>query len=113
MRGPLRLRWRTGTARNPPLGRIEAAVLSLARDSHVVLEDVRPEHHDEYIQVVLRGDGIYQLEYRDGSADRHYQTLTLSPAKVIDAMDGWRTGKTEWRDGFQWSPWSGNSGLFE
>ena len=37
---------------------------------------------------MLRNDGIYQFEYRDGSPDRHYQTLTVSATKVIDAIDG-------------------------
>lgn len=88
---------------NPSEGHLEAGILSLARGSHLVLEDLQPGHEHEYIQVLLRNDGIYQLEYRDNSSELQHQTLTLSTTKVVDAMNGWRTGEHEWLDAFHWS----------
>ncbi|MFD3542261.1 hypothetical protein ACFWUQ_22610 [Streptomyces sp. NPDC058662] len=56
-----------------------------------------------YIQVLLRGNNTYQLEYRDGVAELHYQTQTISQEKVRGALLGWAGTKPGWRDGFMWN----------
>jgi hypothetical protein len=100
----LKLREHSGkSARDPSRSRIEAAVLSLPRDGHLGLEHSGVDKADEYIQVWLRPDGIYQLEYRDGSPTEHYQTLTVSADKVHTAFNAWRLGDREWRAGFTWT----------
>jgi hypothetical protein len=75
----------------------------LPRDSHLILEDSREGRANEYIQVWLRQDGVYQLEYRDGSAAEHYQTLTVSVGKVHTAFNAWRLGEREWQAAFTWT----------
>ncbi len=56
-----------------------------------------------YIQVRLRDNNVYELEYRDGTPTEHYQTLTVSLEKVTDALIAWADGRTEWKDGFMWT----------
>lgn len=99
----LRLRWSSGSAINPTRDHIEAAVRSLRPEDHAVYEDLRGDHQDEYAQVRLRDDDIYQLEYRDGAPSRHFQTMTNSADEVIAALDGFRLDQQQWRDTFQWT----------
>lgn len=56
-----------------------------------------------YVQVWLRDDNIYQLEFRDGTAAEHYQTRTISQEKVIVALSGWAKGRPDWKDAFMWN----------
>ncbi|MEU6392540.1 hypothetical protein [Streptomyces sp. NPDC046939] len=58
---------------------------------------------DWYIQVLLRENNTYLLEYRDGIASEHYQTQTVSQEKVLRALLGWMAGKAEWREEFMWN----------
>ncbi|MCC8249713.1 hypothetical protein [Saccharothrix luteola] len=90
---------RVGRLENPDRGRIEAAVLALARDSVLVLS---AERDDVYIQVWQRPDGIFQLEHRAGSPSEHYQTLTVSAEKVYTAFDAWRRAADGWESPFTW-----------
>jgi hypothetical protein len=86
----------------PAIGRMLA---NLQRgNAHLVLE--RAEEGVEgswYVQVLLRDDNTYQLEFRDGVAAEHYQTRTISQEKVLTAMLGWATNKAGWKDGFMWN----------
>lgn len=86
----------------PAIGRMLA---NLQRgNAHLVLE--RAEEGLEgswYVQVLLRDDNTYQLEFRDGVAAEHYQTRTISQEKALTAMLGWAAGKAGWKDGFMWN----------
>ncbi|MBD0675673.1 hypothetical protein [Streptomyces sp. CBMA156] len=73
-------------------------------NAHMVLERVDEEQPGSwYIQVRLRENNTFQLEYRDGVAELHYQTLTISQEKVLGALLGWAGAKPGWRDGFMWN----------
>ncbi|MGW6356660.1 hypothetical protein ACWFR5_16075 [Streptomyces sp. NPDC055092] len=86
----------------PAIGRMLA---NLQRgNAHLVLE--RAEENMEgswYVQVLLRDDNTYQLEFRDGIAAEHYQTRTISQEKVLTAMLDWAADKADWKDGFMWN----------
>jgi hypothetical protein len=84
---------------------IGAMLANLHRDdAHLVLERVEDGVEGSwYVQVLLRDDNTYQLEYRDGVAAEHYQTRTISQEKVLTAMLGWAAGKGVWRDAFMWN----------
>ncbi|MFC4031236.1 hypothetical protein ACFO3J_07080 [Streptomyces polygonati] len=87
---------------NCPSGaELEAAVLDLARDRHLVLECAGDDQC--YAQVWLRPDGTYQLEYRDRGPAEHYWTRTASVAQVITALTGWVAGEVAWRESFDWT----------
>ncbi|MEE4544190.1 hypothetical protein V2S66_19700 [Streptomyces sp. V4-01] len=64
-------------------------------------EDERPG--DWYVQVLLRKDNTFQLEYRDGEPSQHFQTRTVSREKVIDAVVGWAKNDPAWKEAFMWN----------
>ncbi|GAB4582478.1 hypothetical protein [Nocardia sp. IFM 10818] len=55
-----------------------------------------------YIQTYRHEDGHYDLEYRDGSADRHFTVTLNDPALVADLIWEWTTGD---RSRFDTLPW--------
>ncbi|MER5990199.1 hypothetical protein [Streptomyces viridosporus] len=81
----------------PAIGRMLA---NLRRgNAHLVLERVEEGLEGSwYVQVLLRDDNTYQLEFRDGVAAEHYQTRTVSQEKV-----GWAVGKADWKVDFMWN----------
>ncbi|MDH6229215.1 hypothetical protein [Streptomyces sp. MJP52] len=73
-------------------------------NAHMVLERVDEEQPGSwYIQVLLRENNTFQLEHRDGVAEQHYRTQTISQEKVLGALLGWAGAKPGWRDGFMWN----------
>lgn len=89
---------------DPNASRVEAAILSMARESVVVLSD--KEDDNTYIQVWQRPDGLYQLEHRAGSPLEHFQTMTVSAEKVHTAFTGWLRGDENWASPFTWKSMS-------
>jgi len=107
--GELILRTSRGTiVRKPTLNNIEAVLEALPRDAHVIIErEGEGSLTTRYFQVWLRPDGTYQVEYRDGSADEHYQSRTISRVKAANALASWAAdteGAGLWRSGFDWTP---------
>lgn len=89
--------------RNPTESNIQAVLESLPRDGHIILEVAgEPELNAHYVQVWLRSNGLYQLEYREGGAGEHYQALTVSREKVCEALSEWNQGGSSWRENFSW-----------
>ncbi|MFJ6378697.1 hypothetical protein ACIQI7_01630 [Kitasatospora sp. NPDC092039] len=89
-----------------PSGSAVGAMLADLRRgaAHMVLERVDEEQPGSwYIQVLLRENNTFQLEYRDGVPELHHQTLTVSQEKVLGALLGWARGEPGWRDGFMWN----------
>ncbi|WP_206301840.1 hypothetical protein [Streptomyces sp. AcE210] len=86
----------------PAIGRMLA---NLQRgNAHLVLERVEENMEGSwYVQVLLRDDNTYQLEFRDGIAAEHYQTRTICQEKVLTAMLDWAAAKAAWKDGFMWN----------
>lgn len=79
---------------------VVAVLEAMARGGNAVVgSDADPE---VFIQVWLRDNGVYQLEYRDGKPTRHYQTLTVSRDKVAAAIVGWLADDDSWKEAFQW-----------
>lgn len=80
-------------------------VANLGRgNAFVIVERIDNETDgDWYVQVWLRDDNTYQLEFRDGTAAEHYQTRTVSQEKVIVALSGWAEGCPEWKGAFMWN----------
>ncbi|MFJ6410153.1 hypothetical protein ACIQK9_31990 [Streptomyces hydrogenans] len=73
-------------------------------NAHMIVERVDGERPgDWYIQVLLRENNTYQLEYRDGVAEQHFQTVTVSQEKALTALLGWGAAKPGWQDAFMWN----------
>ncbi|QES38575.1 hypothetical protein DEJ48_38830 [Streptomyces venezuelae] len=80
----------------------------------VILERLDLEPADQhYIHVYLNDDRSYQIEYREGSADQHYQAHiprlheVFGPeATIAKTMMDWAHNRTEWRKALPWTPMS-------
>ncbi|MFF7445991.1 MULTISPECIES: hypothetical protein [unclassified Streptomyces] len=91
--------------RNPGPAALGRLVANLGRgNAFVIVERVDDEvSGDWYVQVWLRDDNTYQLEFRDGTAAEHYQTRTIAQEKVIVALTGWVKGRPDWKGAFMWN----------
>ncbi|MGW6207060.1 hypothetical protein ACWF9B_25905 [Streptomyces sp. NPDC055089] len=71
---------------NPKRSALSRMVANLGRgNAFVIVERVDAEvAGDWYVQVWLRDDNTYQLEFRDGTAAEHYQTRTISGARGLE-----------------------------
>lgn len=87
--------------RNPTENRLRALLGALSRGDYVILGRVGSSH-THYIQVWLRPNGLFQLEYRAGQASEHYQTQADSREKIVSALSGWIKEENGWRDDFDW-----------
>ncbi|MFF0482826.1 DUF6891 domain-containing protein [Streptomyces sp. NPDC004435] len=72
-------------------------------DRFLVLQRI-PDLPDDFAQVWHAAGGDYTLEYRDGSADRHFQVMVDGPEDVIAAMTGWARREAGWHELLTWSP---------
>ncbi|MEU3862517.1 hypothetical protein AB0F03_35175 [Streptomyces sp. NPDC028722] len=65
-----------------------------------------------YMQVYLNDDLSYQVEYREGGADKHFQTWVprehevFAVEPVAEVLQNWAFGRVGWREAFPWVPWS-------
>ncbi|MER5728643.1 hypothetical protein ABT084_09920 [Streptomyces sp. NPDC002138] len=77
-----------------------------AEGDHFLIVERIPSDPDVYIQVWHEGeDGgpeAYQLEYRDGSADRHFRAHPRTAAEVAAVMTGWAREDEGWELGARW-----------
>ncbi|UXY24139.1 hypothetical protein N8I84_39710 [Streptomyces cynarae] len=95
---------RSHVVKRPSKPAIGTMLANLRRGMHLVLERQDEDlQGDWYIQVLMRHNNTYQLEYRDGAAAEHYQTQTVSQEKVLKALLGWAANKPDWREGFMWN----------
>jgi uncharacterized protein (DUF952 family) len=58
---------------------------------------------DCYAQVRLTLQGVFDIEYRDGAAVRHYRTRTLSPARATAVLAAWASAQPDWSTAFDWT----------
>ncbi|MCQ4208767.1 hypothetical protein [Streptomyces longispororuber] len=79
---------------------------------HVVVARLDREPVDQhYIQVALNDDLSYQVEYRDGGPDRHFQAHVpcdgspFAVEPVADVVAAWARDRPGWRDALPWRPW--------
>lgn len=76
------------------------AVRRLRRGDFLVLQCAVDEHC--YAQVMLTLQGVYQVEYRDGSPAEHFQTRSLSPQAAGTMLAAWTESREGWQDAFAW-----------
>ncbi|MFB6394962.1 hypothetical protein [Polymorphospora lycopeni] len=82
------------------------------RQRFVIVErlDREPAGH-HYMQVYLNDDLSYQVEYREGGADRHFQAQVPRRPDVIGVesvariLADWASDRPGWRDALPWVPW--------
>jgi hypothetical protein len=64
--------------------------------------DLRPPGQN-YMQVYFKGDGSYQVEFRDGGAERHYESQVAKPDKMTDVIADYALDRPGWRDSLKWT----------
>ncbi|WP_333775607.1 DUF6891 domain-containing protein [Streptomyces sp. IBSBF 3136] len=72
-------------------------------DHFLVLQRI-PDLPDVFAQVWHETGGDYQLEYRDGAADRHFQAMVGATEEVIAVLTGWARQAPGWQAGPNWAP---------
>ncbi|MFE7191429.1 DUF6891 domain-containing protein [Kitasatospora sp. NPDC057541] len=72
-------------------------------DRFLVVQRI-PDLPDVFAQVWHQAGGDYTLEYRDGTAARHFQAMVDGPEAVSAAMTGWARQEAGWDSGPAWSP---------
>ncbi|MFJ7496965.1 hypothetical protein ACIQZB_38675 [Streptomyces sp. NPDC097727] len=64
-----------------------------------------------YMQVYLNDDLSYQVEYREGGPDRHFQAHVprehevFAVEPVAEVLQGWAFARPGWREALSWAPW--------
>ncbi|MET7641110.1 hypothetical protein [Streptomyces sp. NPDC005438] len=71
-------------------------------DRFLVVQRI-PDLPDVFVQVWHEAGGDYQLEYRDGAPDRHFQAMVAGPETVIAVLTGWAHQEAGWNAGLAWS----------
>ncbi|MBY8880032.1 DUF6891 domain-containing protein [Actinacidiphila acidipaludis] len=73
-----------------------------AGDRFLVLQRL-PDLPDVFAQVWHEDGGPYEVEHRDGSADRHLAAVAGEPDAVAAALTGWALQREGWDTGLSWS----------
>ncbi|MFD6415224.1 DUF6891 domain-containing protein [Streptomyces sp. NPDC060194] len=86
----------------PAAGELAGLVrrIGVGEDRYLVVQRI-PDLPDVFAQVWHEEGGDYQLEYRDGAADRHYQ-VRVDREAVVAALAGWAAGEDGWGAGLEW-----------
>lgn len=109
----LRLITAAGESHDEPSWETVADALSEmnTRYRFVILERLDREPADQhYMQVYMNDDHSCQVEYREGSADRHYQAHVPAPPEVeryqaiATLMNDWGHDRPGWRTAVDWEP---------
>ncbi len=66
-------------------------------------ESVPTTEDEYYFQIYANPDGSYQMEFREGGADRHYALVVPSGdeeglTRMAEAVTGWAADETAWRE---------------
>jgi len=64
----------------------------------------RLSSEQNYAQVTLAEDSSFLMEYRDGSADRHFAGQSTDKRVVHAAMTGWAFELPRWQELLDWRP---------
>ncbi|MFJ6753831.1 MULTISPECIES: hypothetical protein [unclassified Streptomyces] len=87
----------------PALGTLSQLVERIGADGdRFVIVERLAEDPDVYIQVWHDEGDDYQLEHRDGSADRHFQAYLSTAAEVVEVMARWARQEKAWDLGPAW-----------
>ncbi|WP_371592693.1 hypothetical protein [Streptomyces virginiae] len=89
----------------PALGMLSELVERIgAEGDHFLVVERIVEDPDVYIQVWRDAGADYQVEHRDGSAERHFQAHLPTAAEVVEVMARWARQEKGWDVGPGWQP---------
>jgi hypothetical protein len=76
-----------------------------ADEEFLIVERTADASGQTYAQVCIGPDGRYQLEYRDGGPERHFQAFTSTKQVAHKVLTGWAYELPGWQDALAWKPW--------
>ncbi|GAB3940212.1 hypothetical protein GCM10029976_057550 [Kribbella albertanoniae] len=79
------------------LGDIEAG-----EGSFLIVDRLADASGQTYAQALRNADGSYVVEYRDGSADRHYGTVVGDMRSAHRLLTGWAFDVPGWQASARW-----------
>lgn len=87
---------------NPTPAQVQAAIDALQSEEFLILT----ASDERYIQVYAQEDGTYQLEYRDGSDERHFgvDPEAIDRSDVADAFSRFLRQSPDLTTGWDWQP---------
>ena len=89
-----------------PTGAELAAVLArIGADGDrfaIVERDSEPRNSQVFIQAWRWDDGMYELEHREGAAERHFGALLEGPERVTELVLDWIRDGAAWRGAVDW-----------
>jgi len=59
---------------------------------------------ETYAQALLSEEGVFLMEYREGSADRHFAATSRDKQRIHAAMTGWAYQLESWSVQLDWQP---------
>jgi uncharacterized protein YfbU (UPF0304 family) len=71
----------------------------------LILDRVDAPNDEHYMQVYREVDGTYVIEYREGAANRHFETVGADLLTAITVLTGWAAGSPDWRNRRHWRQW--------
>jgi uncharacterized protein YfbU (UPF0304 family) len=74
-------------------------------NQYLVLDRVDAPNDEHYMQVYREVDGTYAIEYREGAANRHFETVGADLPTTITVLTGWATDAPDWRNARNWRQW--------
>ena len=84
---------------SPSREQVRMSVVSLELDQYAVLT----RGGERYIQTLLNSDGSFELEYRDGSADRHFRVVDrIESADSVAATFVAYLSADAWKSNWEW-----------
>ena len=87
---------------DPQSSQIESAVSGLHSPDRSFL--ILSRSQASYIQAMIVGSNRLVLEYRDGSATKHFRSVRddYSSAEVVSILEAYRRGEDSWRNENEW-----------
>jgi hypothetical protein len=71
----------------------------------LIVDRVDAPGGQHYLQVYREVDGTYVVEYRDGTPERHFETVVTDLRTAFAVLTGWVADAPGWRDGREWRQW--------
>jgi len=112
------VRARTGDGRSfddpsdADLASLVAELDPASRSPFLIVEKISGQPPGQYYSQVLRIDSeTWQVEYRAGGPESHFQARVSGPyedacATVARVISGWARDRPGWREGLAWTPLS-------
>ena len=101
----LRVLSESGETHDDPTEEVLLDLLADVEQGHegfLIVERTDDPSGHTYAQTARLDDGSFTVEYRDGSAERHFATQVVDVRGVYEVLTGWAFGRRDWHDGRQW-----------